>query len=105
MIVKRFADALRRQDWAMVAIEFALVVVGVLLAFQINEWANERASDGERQLSAERLLEEAELDVAYIRQAVDYERKVVQGLGFATGRIVGKKLQETDEKRITASFG
>jgi hypothetical protein len=27
-------DALRRQDWAAVTIEFTLVVVGVLLAFQ-----------------------------------------------------------------------
>lgn len=88
----------------MVMIEFALVVVGVLLAFQINEWASERASAGERQLSAERLLEEAELDVAYNRQAVDYQQQVLRGLGFATGRIVGKKWQEADEERITAGL-
>lgn len=85
----------------MIAIEFALVVVGVLLAFQINEWAGERASAGERQISAERLLEEAELTVAYNRQAVDYERQVVEGLSFATARIVSKNWQEAEGERIT----
>lgn len=101
MILKRFSEALRRQDWAMIAIEFALVVVGVLLAFQINEWAGERASAGERQLSAERLLEEAELTVAYNRQAVDYERHVLEGLSFASARIGTKAWQEAEEKRMT----
>lgn len=85
----------------MVTIEFVLVVLGVLLAFQINEWASERASAGMRQLSAERLLEEAELAVAYNRQAVDYEHKVLQDLRRAAGRIVGKKWQEADNQLIT----
>lgn len=88
----------------MVAIEFALVVLGVLLAFQINEWASDRASAGQRQVLAERLLEEAELDLAYIKQAVNYQQNVVRGLGFATRRIVSKKWREADEERITASL-
>lgn len=104
MIVKRFTDALRRQDWAIVTIEFVLVVVGVVMAFQINEWASDRASAGERQLSGERLLEEAELDVAYNRQAVDYQQHVLQGLRFAVGRIVGNKWQKADEKLITTGL-
>lgn len=104
MIVKRFSEAIRRQDWAMIAIEFALVVVGVLLAFQINEWAGERANAGERQLSSERLLEEAELTVAYNRQAVDYERRVLEGLSFATARIASKNWRQAEEERITGGF-
>lgn len=88
----------------MIAIEFALVVVGVLLAFQINEWAGGRASASERQRSTERLLEEAELTVAYNRQAVDYERRVLEGLSFATGRIANKHWQQAEEERITGGL-
>jgi hypothetical protein len=100
MIAKRFADALRRQDWAMITIEFLLVVVGVLLAFQINEWASERANASGRQRSTERLLEEAELTVAYNRQAVGYQQAILRGLGFAIARIERADWQKADEERI-----
>lgn len=80
MIVKRMLLSLRRQDWAMVVIEFLLVVVGVLFAFQINEWATERASEKSRQQASELLLEEVERAVAYIRQATQYEQGNVDAL-------------------------
>ena len=104
MIAKRFVQAMRRQDWTMVAIEFALVIVGVLSAFQINEWASQRARAGELQLAAERLLEELELGVAYHRQTVKYGNEIREGLSFAMRPIVGNKLQETDEERITTGL-
>ena len=104
MIAKRLVQALRRQDWTMIAIEFALVLVGVLLAFQINEWASQRARAGESQLAAERLLEELELGVAYHRQTVEYGNQIRDGLGFAIGRIVGNELQEVDEERIAVGL-
>ena len=87
MIVKRLTAALKRQDWAVVSIEFVLVVVGVLFAFQINEWANERANENSRQQASERLLEEVERSVAYIRQATEYEQGIVDALRAAINRI------------------
>ena len=88
----------------MVAIEFILVVLGVLLAFQINEWANRRAAAAERRTSTERLLEEAELTVAYNRQAVDFERGLLQDLTFAVERLAARNWQKLDEDRITAGL-
>lgn len=101
MIARRLVHALRRQDWTMIAIEFALVLFGVLLAFQINEWASQRARAGELQLAAERLLEELELTVAYHRQTVEYGNQIRDGLGLALGPIAGNKLQEASDERIT----
>lgn len=80
MIVKRFAGALRRQDWMAVAVEFLLVVLGILIAFQINDWSANRQARVERTAATERLLEEAESDVAYIRQAVGYQQGNVDAL-------------------------
>lgn len=71
----------------MVVIEFVLVVVGVLFAFQINEWAAERASEEARQQASERLLEEVERNVAYIRQATDYEQGNVNALMAVIKRV------------------
>lgn len=39
MILQRIAKGLRQQDWVTVFVEFALVVVGVLVALQLEDWA------------------------------------------------------------------
>ena len=47
MILRRFTDALRRQDWFTVTIETLMVVLGVFLGLQVNSW-NEARADAER---------------------------------------------------------
>ena len=44
MILRRIATAFKRQDWAMVLIEFVLVIAGVLVALQANN-SNEARKD------------------------------------------------------------
>ena len=104
MIARRLVHALRRQDWTMIAIEFALVLFGVLLAFQINEWASQRARASKFQIEAERLLEELELSVAYHRQTVAFGEEIREGLGFAIRPIVGNELRKADKERITVGL-
>lgn len=82
MLVRRMLESLRRQDWTMVAIEFALVVAGVLMAFQINEWANEKEGQSAREEATARLLEEAEMDVAYLKSAIAYESAIASDLAL-----------------------
>lgn len=43
MQVKRLAARLREQDWFAVAIELIVVVVGILIALQLDQWATDRA--------------------------------------------------------------
>ncbi len=38
MITRRLALALRQQDWATIFIEFLLVIFGVLIALQLDQW-------------------------------------------------------------------
>lgn len=67
MIGRGTRAALARQDWVAIAIEFVLVVLGVLLAFKISDWAD-RAHDRElRREAVARLLNEAQQDVAALR--------------------------------------
>lgn len=104
MIVKRVTAALRRQDWTAVAIEFLLVVLGVLLAFQINEWATEREAAHERDAATERLLAEAEETVAYMRLGVSGHQKIVNELHFALGAIERGDWRIADKARTTMAF-
>jgi len=104
MIVKRITEAFRRQDWAVVSIEFALVVVGVLLAFQINEYANGRQAAKEREAAADRLLGESEESVAYLRQAMVTQRLLVADLNFALTRIQAGRWLPSEEPRMTSGL-
>jgi hypothetical protein len=104
MIVKRVAVALRRQDWTAVTIEFFLVVAGVLLAFQINEWANQREARAEQTAATVRLLDEAELTVAYMRAGVDIQRSLVADLDYTLGRIQNGHWPGADRNRMTRAL-
>jgi hypothetical protein len=42
MILRRMARAIREQDWFTVMVEFSLVVAGVLVALQADNWNRER---------------------------------------------------------------
>ncbi len=43
MIYNRLKSAIKRQDWFAVVLEIAIVVVGVVLAFQITAWESNQA--------------------------------------------------------------
>lgn len=101
MILKRITQSVRRQDWVMVAIEFVLVVVGVLLGFQINNWGSMRTQFSARQEATERLLSEAEEDVTYLRDTVRDQKRRSADLNFALERIEAGKLPT----RETEHFG
>jgi hypothetical protein len=53
MILRRVIAHFRKQEWTAIAIDFMIVVVGVLMAFQITAWNEARA---ERERSQEYLL-------------------------------------------------
>jgi hypothetical protein len=67
MILRSLAQALRRQDWLAIAIEFLIVVAGIFVALQVTDW-NEQ-----RQLRARELnyLQRMAEDVARMESAFD----------------------------------
>jgi hypothetical protein len=74
MIFKRLADGLRTRDWFTVFVELLIVVVGIYLGLQANEWAQEREYRQQEQASLVRLLEESEAAIAGIDQEIKYMR-------------------------------
>ena len=45
MILARLAKSLRRQDWTTLAVEFLLVVAGVFVALQVDNWNQQRVAE------------------------------------------------------------
>jgi hypothetical protein len=89
MIMNRIGQALKRQDWTLVTIEFVLVVAGVLLAFLIGDWAAGRSERAVRRESVDRLLHESEQDVGNLREMLKTQRTDV----LAPMRVVAANLR------------
>ena len=64
MILRRIANSLRRQDWITVFIELAVVVVGLLLGLQLNDWSNDVREQRLVEIYYDQLILDLELDVA-----------------------------------------
>jgi hypothetical protein len=53
--LRRIVEAFRARDWPGIAIELAVVTLGVLLAFQIDQWAQDRRQAREERQFLERM--------------------------------------------------
>jgi hypothetical protein len=74
MLVRRSIDHLRRHDWLAVAVEMLVVVVGILLAFQIDRWWEQRRERIQEVEYVARLTNDIESDIPIIEQAIDLAR-------------------------------
>ena len=73
MILRRIAAAVRRQDWFTVLIEIGIVVIGLLIGLQINNWNEARANRAKEAAFVKRL-------------ATDVDRTREQLAGFLADR-------------------
>lgn len=100
MLLRRIMQHVREQNWLAVALDFVIVVVGVLMAFQITSWSENRAASE----SADRHLDN--LERALDAQAVMlgglvgvYEEQIEYGR-FVLETLEGETLAEADRARF-----
>lgn len=55
------------RDWALLSLETFCLIAGILIAFELNEWAASRNEAKRHDRLMERLFEEAENDVVFLR--------------------------------------
>lgn len=55
MILHRLADSLRKQNWVTVMLEVLIVVVGIFIGLQVDDWNTDRKNRVEETLILERL--------------------------------------------------
>lgn len=65
MILNRIGNAIKRQDWFVVLIELLIVVVGIYIGLQVDDWNTERERDKTERIYLERL----QADIAEMKSA------------------------------------
>jgi hypothetical protein len=75
MILSRVIEHVKAQNWTVVAIDFLIVVVGILLAFQITEWNEARRERALERNYLVRIASEIHQSIAAIEYGIDLAEK------------------------------
>lgn len=85
MILKRLAENLRKQNWFNVFIELLLIVVGVLIALEVDNWNEYRQDKDLEQQYIQRLIKDLEADVIEFNRVIKAaEERLSSGLRLRT---------------------
>jgi hypothetical protein len=107
MILARISKAVREQKWFAVTLEFVIVVAGVLLAFQISQYAERRNMQSEARVSLEMLHASMEVNLARIesyRYHLAVNRDGIQALRQTLANLPETPDEETLNRQVTLAF-
>jgi hypothetical protein len=71
VFLKRLAGHIRKQDWFIVIVELLVVIVGLVMAFQIDRWRDEVAERKLEGVYIQRLIEDIESDIPNLESAIN----------------------------------
>jgi|GEM_PF-760738 len=63
MILRRLSQSLKEQNWTAIAVEFVLLVAGVFLGIEAQQWNNERADRQQERVYLERILSDVDISI------------------------------------------
>lgn len=70
MLIRRVVQSIRNQDWAAVLIEILVVMIGLLMAFQVDRWWEARGEGLREGAYIASIVSEVEADVSALEYAV-----------------------------------
>jgi hypothetical protein len=89
MIMRRFSEALKQQNWTAIAIEFVLLVLGVFLGIQVANWNEARETRRKSLVFTERLKADLRAEDRTYQFLVAYNREVLANANRAVEALEG----------------
>ena len=102
MILRRLTNALRKQDWFTVVIETLIVVFGVFIGLQVNNWNEDRAIDRQSALFTERLTADLREEAWNYQFLVGYYDDILTHANKALSILEGKSAASDETLLISA---
>lgn len=94
MILRRLASAFRQQDWFTVAVETLIVILGVFIGLQVNNW-NEARADRQREMAyLNGLTQDIRIDIADIDEVIRVSTLRLSAMGYLLEQASGAPLPE-----------
>lgn len=71
-MLKRMLDSLKKQDYVFLSLEVVVVILSILVAFELDRWADDRQEVKQEQNYLVRLKEDLQIEIAHLDDAARY---------------------------------
>ena len=100
MLLRRITKHVKDQNWFAVALDFVIVVVGILIAFQITEWNQGRSNEKLRVQYLERLQTDLNETIKYLSANEDNSEQKIEVVDAFVATL---NAQDSDENELILS--
>jgi len=104
MILRRITTALKRQDWVTVFIELALVIAGVLIALQIDNWNTAHQDRIDEAYYLGRILDDIDESIANNEHAIVFLSQRAERSAWVVRKLREGSLTKAEEDVFNERF-
>lgn len=104
MLLRRITKHIKEQNWFAVVLDTFVVIFGVFLGFQINEWNNERKDALKGESYLERIAGELEQDIRFFDNIIRSNESGMENAQFLLDTLKNEALVQEDPTRFITSL-
>jgi hypothetical protein len=102
MILRRIIAHFRKQEWTAIGIDFLIVVIGVFVGLQVNNWNEARERIARAEVHSQRLHEDFGVELWIASSLLDYNRAVYENALLVLDDLTGAAPLPDDQFMIAA---
>ena len=73
MLLRRITHHIREYEWFAIAVEIMVIIIGLMLALQLDRWQESRAERGQERTYIDRLISNVQADIPAIEFAIELQ--------------------------------
>ena len=100
MLLRRYMEHLRDQNWTAVWLDLVVVVVGIFLGLQVTEWSHGRADRQQEKIHLERLEHALNTYVDQLEQAITLQSALLDNHARVLGLLKKDQWTETEDQFV-----
>lgn len=104
MLLRRITKHVNDQNWVAVGIDMLVVVLGIFIGFQLNNWNVERQNVQKGESYLERIAEELEQDIRFFDGVLRSNERSIENAQFLLDTIDNEDLVRDDPTRFITSI-
>lgn len=105
MILRRLAHAIREQHWFALTLELVVVVIGIFIGLEVNDWNQKRLERDSDQRALALFIDELQLMLQEARVDLRYVTASMQDLSLGTEIALKCDASEDERARLAAAIG
>ncbi len=105
MILNRIAKGIKNQDWFVVVLEIFIVVIGIYIGLQVDDWNRDRQDRQAEQLYLQELMEDIQVDRENLNQNInDSENLLISMRDFLAQTVLDQPTWGAEEMNVSVEL-